>query len=296
VREISRIQFRYVHKPFVEMWNGIYSPKIEMGNISLHRDTAEYRRLIESFRAFYPNQDIDWFEWIEVEYSEEELCAFEVLVMHISGYAGAGGNELAQVYEELDVCPVCGLVGEVRQVDDVILGAQRVYHKGVNPEDTQALQHDICLTDYNDEIIVTYKVRALMETHNIAGVEFRPVAHVEGSAESRTPYYQLVIHHRIGPMIPPTSVIYEEQCSECKRYGRVFIETPASYLVSNHSEPHFERRKYQGRPIMMTCQKLRSAKSRVGHSLVIINQLLYRLFKENNVSGFWVQPAHLDDI
>lgn len=293
MRELARIQLRFAHKPFVEVWNKISGIQIEFGNISLYRDSQEYHKLRDTFQEFYLVEEPDWIEWIEVEYSEEELRNSEMLVLHVNGYAGNGGNALAQVYQELDRCCVCGSVSEIRQVENVVLDLSRSSREGIDPEDPQAFKHDICRTGFDDEIIVTEKVRELMETHRITGLEFRSVVLIGDSVVSSNRYYQLVILDRLGPVVPPTRLVYDKLCPECGRYAKVAIEIPKPYLVSPHSEPYFERQHYGGQDISLSTTKLRGTRSPVGKSMIIASQKLYHLLWDNGVSGFWAQPAHL---
>lgn len=293
MRELARVQLRFAHKPFAEMWNKTSDTKIELGSISLYRDSEEYERLSASFREFYSTEKVDWIEWIEVEYSEEELRNPEILVLHVNGYAGSGGNTLAEVYEDLNACSACGSLGEIHQVGSIVLDQDRSSPEALDVEDPQTFGHDICRTDFDDEIIVTQRVRELMESYGITGVEFRRVIPMGASETSSSQYCQLIILDRIGPMVPPTRLVYEKLCPECGRHRKVLIETPTPYLVSPDSEPYFERHSYAGQDIMLSTTRLKAIRSPIGKRLIIASQRMYGLLRENGVTGFWAQPAHL---
>ena len=154
MKEISRIQFKYEQKPFVEHWNRLFEHQIQYGLIHLYKNSEEYEQLAQQFKTFYRDTNFNWRELIEVEYEEDDLSSCEILQLWISENVGEDGKRLGKIYDESDVCPRCNIVGWIRQRENIVLNLEGMSTQITNFTDlTSALYR----TNYNNEIIVSLK-------------------------------------------------------------------------------------------------------------------------------------------
>ena len=288
MREFARIQFRGDTAAFEAAWNSRYAPPIELGIATLYKDQPEYQHMRQLFNAFAPDHEMTWHERVDAEYSDGELASFELLRLNIIGRAGAGDNAHATVYVEEPECSGCGRVA-YRQVRSLVLDFSQV---DVDPCEIGYFQHDLCETDF-DEFVVSTRVKALLEEQQVRGVALRPVTPAltgRPAAGVTLPYYQLLVEPQIGPLVEPSPVERLDRCEVCGRYRQVLLGASGR---TRESEFYFPRSSYAGDCIMRTTDPF-GRLPRFGSKL-IINQRMYRLLRENRITGYWVQPAHLVD-
>jgi hypothetical protein len=282
MRELARIQFRGDKADYVEAWNSRSDHKIEYGVIAVYRDDPAYHELRQLFREKELDHPMTWYERVYPRYSNKELATVEVFWLDILGRGGEGNNSLAEVYATELACPACGRL-EYSQKRDLILDlAMR------NPDrcETAFFRDDICKTDFH-EVIVSQKLKELLEVHGTAGLSFRSVESIARPRPGRRIYSQIVVEPTIGPAIEPSRVRRQGLCAKCGKYRSVLLPLPGTL----EAELYFSRSSYSGESIMRTVDEFGSG-PRYGQ-LLIVNQALYRVLRANRVSGFVVHPAHL---
>jgi hypothetical protein len=283
MRELARIQFRGDTREFVNTWNANSILKIEQKVIALYKDTVDYKHMRELFSALNEKHNMSWFERTEVEYTEAELSTCEILSFHIIGRAGIGNNEYADVYSTKQICRICGRVEQIQSrnlVLDLLDQEEDEFEIGL-------FQHDICETDFH-EVIVSEKVNLLLTSNHVPNIALHIVEHKDAEIYIPNSYFQLQVTAKIGPLVEPTPIEKSDLCTSCKKYRQVLL---GAIPGTKESELHFSRSSYSNQWIMQTSERF----GRVSefHSKLVINQKLYRLLKDNNVTGFSVQPAHL---
>jgi hypothetical protein len=158
-----------------------------------------------------------------------------------------------------------------------------------DPLDIGYFRHDICETDFH-EIIISGKVRSLIEKNEIKGIAVRPVNYVASAKEFSRPYYQLIVAESIGPLAAPSPVQRLNPCEVCGHHKEVLMDALPG---TGRSEFYFKRSSYGGQWILSTSDCF----GRVPdfQCKTIINQQFYRLLGQYEVNGFWVEPVHLID-
>lgn len=283
MRELARIQFRGDTRGFINAWNADSGIKIEQRVVALYKDSVDYKRMSELFATLSEKHNMTWFERAEVEYTETELSTFEILSLHIIGRAGMGNNEYGNVYSTEQICRSCGRVEHIQTrslILDLLSQEQDELEIGL-------FQHDICETDFH-EVIVSERVKLLLEINHVPGIGLQLVEHKDAEVYVPDSYFQLRVAATIGPLVEPTRIERLHLCNGCTAYQQVLL---GAIPGSKESELYFSRNSYSGQWIMQTSEHF----GRVPefHSRLLINQDLYRLLKDSNVTGFWVQPAHL---
>lgn len=283
MRELARIQFRGDSHAFEAAWNTRSENKIEYGVIAIYKDDPLYEAIRQLFAQYALSHAMSWYERVYVKYSAKELASYELLKLDILGRAGVGNNELANVYATEPVCQVCGRIS-YRQIRDLALDLTLQ-----EPEryETPYFQHDICETDFF-EVVVTRKLRDLLEAQRVSGLSFRSIEAVSTQLSTAKLYYQLLVEPTIGPIVEPSRIQRLKPCTNCGRYQEVLLDALPG---TKESEFYFPRASYDGAWIMKTADEFGRG-PRYGPKL-IIDQDLYRLMRRNRVSGFMVQPAHL---
>lgn len=282
MREQAKIQLHGESEAFETAWNSTYEPKIEYGLVALYKDESSYERLRQLFDSFVLKYPVTWYEHTSVEYSEAELASFELLRLHVIGQAGAGDNSFVQVYVAESVCTACSRVKH-SQVRNLVLNYAT---QEDDPEEIGYFQHDMCKTDA-DEVVVSERVKSVLATHGVLGIELRPIENSSTINPIGKSYFQLIAQSQIGPLVEPTLLEQRDYCTSCRQYREVLYALPGSM----ESEFYFRRDSYKGAWIMSTTDVF--GRSPHYASELIINQQFYHLLKRNNITGFWVQPVHL---
>jgi hypothetical protein len=285
MKELARIQFRGEAKDFIHEWNAHSTLKIEQRVIALYKDLPEYQRMHQMFLAFAQQHSVTWVEYVDVEYSDHELESFELLTLHIVGRAGVGNNEFATTYAVDSRCNTCGRVA-YKQVNNLVLN---LLEEEPDPYEIGYFQHDICETDFH-EVVASKKVKTLLEVNQISGVILRPVEHFKTGVAIPRPYYQLSVEPQIGTLTEPTRIQRMDLCPTCGQYKQVLFDALPG---TKESEFYFRRSGYAGQTVLRTTDCF----GRVPNFAckLVISQRFYRLLKQYEVTGFWVQPAHLVD-
>jgi hypothetical protein len=223
-----------------------------------------------------------WYERVYPRYSNKELASVEIFWLDILGRGGEVNNSLADVYATELACPACGRV-TYSQTRDLFLDLAR---KDPDRFEIPYFRDDICETDFH-EVIVSQKLKEVLECHGAAGLRFRTVESIARPRPGRRIYSQMVVEPTIGPAIEPSRVQRQGLCAKCGKYRSVLLPLPGTL----QAELYFSRSSYLGASIMRTVDEFGSG-PRYGQ-LLIVNQAMYRLLRANHVSGFVVHPAHL---
>lgn len=281
-----------------EDWNVNGRPKMETHvPIVLDKGSHQYEALRELFltraRSVAPGL-VKWSEVVEAVYSEAEIGQCEILALHINGEAGLGGNAYAQVYE-LESCPSCGLIKIQKQLGDPVI-------------DLRKARKDFASTLNFSERIVSSRLKSLLEKAKIAGVEFKTVRPAHPSRSVRRQYFQLLVHNVLSPLLGPEKT-YAKRCAVCGnehdgtslRPEKPDPWTEIHYWLSGPwSEMHFPWSSYRGWDLMRT-EELFGGPTNPSDPAprfprLLASQRLFRLLRRDKISGFWVEPAHLDPV
>lgn len=286
MREISRIQFKFSQKAFVDFWNAMGKPFIQYGIITLYKDSEEYAQLVQAFQSFYSDAQT-WKELIEVEYTSADLERCEILSVWINGDVGLGGNHFSKVYQVSGQCTICGQTRIITQEQNLTLDSAPFTSSDEKP------LLDFNRTDFNDEIVVSVKLRRLLQELKVQGIDFRSIyGNDSNQVQPIESWYQLIISNQTGLFAAPTQLLGGGVCNGCNALQGVQFDIPHNYLVSQASEPHFHRFGCDQHAIFLSTQKLQSNRHSVGRSVMIITRDLYLKMQQANITGFWVQPAY----
>lgn len=283
MRNLARIQFRGESHAFETAWNSRSEYKIEYGLIAIYKDNPAYEVMRQLFTQYALRYTMSWHERVYVKYSARELASCTLLRLDILGHAGAGNNTSANVYVTEPICQVCGRIS-YRQIRDLALDLTQ---QEPDLYETPYFRHDICETDFF-EVVVTRRLKDLLETQRISGISFRPVEAVSTQHSPTKSYYQLFVKPTMGPLVEPSRIQYLKFCTNCGQYQEVLLD---ALTGTKESEFYFPKASYGGAEIMKTTDEFGRG-PRYGPQL-IISQDLYRLMRRNRVSGFAVQPVHL---
>lgn len=281
-----------------EEWNANGRPKMMVpGAIVLDKDSSQYNALRALFLTKANNvgtELVGWNESVEAIYSEPELEQCEILALHINGEAGLGGNAYAEVYE-LETCRSCGFVRIVNQLRDPVVDLRRA-------------RKDFADTQSFFEHLVSSRLKSMLEHERIAWVEFRPVSHAHPSRPVKWRYFQLLVYNVLSPLIAPKHT-YASDCEVCGREHDGAGNRPEKpdpwteiryFLPGPWDEMHFPQSSYRGWDLMRTEDVfgggVRPSDSKPRFSLLLVSQRLFRLLRHHRITGFWVEPAHLDPV
>jgi len=279
-----------IGKEIASEWNHDGRPRMTMGAIVLERHSPKYKALRSLFLRRVSGVEpglIKWREVPEASYSEAELEQHEILALHINGEAGLGGNAYADVYE-LDTCPSCGLIRIRSQVRDLVV-------------DLSKARKDFASTLNFQEDLVSSRLKVMLVDAQVSGVEFRPVHHAHPSRRIARQYFQLIIRNILKPMAAPKH-IYANHCDRCGyEHNGIGVESekPDPWTEINYwgpgpwNEMHFPRSSYHSWDLMRTEEVFGGPPRFSG---LLVNQRLFRLLRRHKITGFWVQPAHLDPV
>lgn len=278
-------------------WNRDGRPRMAMGAIILEKSSPKYEALRNLFLGRVSGVEpglVKWDEVIEAAYSERELEQHEILTLHINGEGGLGGNAYADVYE-LDTCPSCALIRIRSQVRDLVSNLSKA-------------RKDFVSTLNFQEVLISSRLRALLVDAQVSGVEFRPVHHAHPSRPVARQYFQLVVHNVLKPLAAPkhTSTTRCDRCGYEHDGAGVAPEKPDPWTEIHYwlpgpwNEMHFPRSSYRNWDLMRTEVVFGGPSNRADpkphFSDLLVNQRLFRLLRRQKITGFWVQPAHLDSV
>lgn len=276
-------------------WNARHKTKIDgLGVIVLDHEGPEYEELRRFFLARAKDVSPMWLKWseqLEAVYTQRELEQSEILKLSVSD-AGLGGNTYAQVYDGT-ACETCGVFKIHQQLRNAVT-------------DLSKATKDLVSTVNFQERLVSERLRRLLENAGVEGVEFRPVEHARLSRPVKRSYFQLLVHNVLGPLLAPRHV-WTRRCPSCGRESDAQdkgIEQPDPWTKIYRwnpgpwSEMHFARTSYRGWDLMRTDvmfgAPLSPSQPAPQFPDLLISQRLYRLLRQHKITGYEVQPAHLD--
>ena len=277
-------------------WNkGHHTQFDEFGLVVVEREDPEYQELRQFFlnRANdVPPEWLTWYEKLEAVYSLTELRQYEILELHINGEAGLGGNTYGLVYE-LNACDACGKVTIRRQLRDLMTDLTKV-------------KKDFATTLDFTEVLTSDRVRAILKEARVDGVELRPVEHVRPSRRPKRRYFQLLVHNVLRPLLAPRPN-WTTSCPSCSRQMDAQNAGPERpdpwteihlWVPGPWDELHFPKGSWKRWDMMRTEDvfggPVLPSDPRPQFARLLISQHVFRLFSQHKISGFWVQPAHID--
>ncbi|MFZ1238204.1 MAG: hypothetical protein WAV74_22920 [Anaerolineae bacterium] len=148
---------------------------------------------------------------------------------------------------------------------------------------------------YANQAILSERVGRLLQEHDLAGFELRPVQHYRKPYQNEPTLSQLVVTNVLPPMAaPPTEFEQLLDCTVCGHKSR--------YLKHTHWWGKIQYREdtdiYYRRSILAAIKDFNHTAEyfgelRVAHPYVIITQRVYRLLRERRVKNWTVAPVHL---
>jgi hypothetical protein len=147
---------------------------------------------------------------------------------------------------------------------------------------------DLHITD-NAEIIASDRVQSLLTQQHSDAFSFREVHFAEKPVFAPR-YWHLVVHSTTGPALEPSPVERSALCPGCGKPREILF---SALPGARGSEFYFSRSSIQGELIYKTTDEFGRAPS--FQPIYFISQKLYRLFAVAEITGLWVQPAHLKD-
>lgn len=286
MRELAHIQLRGNDADFSSAWN-LTNPvhRIEYGVVAIYRDHPEYERLLVMFNRTESPRSFEWHERIDVEYSDDELSASELLQFTVIGNAGEGGNEYADAYELRPLRSGCGLT-EYIQVADLTINSKEF---SAVPDSRERRRCDLFRTSFG-EFIVSRDFQELARNLVIPGISFRSVYDLANSGRVSDAYFQLVAEAEIGPFLQPSPIERSGFHPECGAYESVLMTKLPKSLGS---EFYFQRNSYHGEPLARSREKLGNLPQQT--PLLFISGNIHTVLRKTAMRGYWAQPAHLVD-
>jgi hypothetical protein len=270
----ARIRISGDRRALQDQWNSLHpdNPMIA-GAVEVDSGTLDYLDLKGMYSNFSALQTMTWDESSEVIYEEEDLEQFAILTLWISGRAGAGGNVYGSVYDEIRKCPACGTENVGRQTGPIVLDPSEV-------DDS-----DLAVTDFGELISSGPFCRVLQNTPDAA---CRPTIW-KADSSGRPAMYQLSLSASLGPLAASFPLLREGLCEACGEYRNIGIDAP---VFGELRQLRFPVSSYRGSPIALTQEHFGGARK---FPLILVSQLLYRQIREERMSGFWFEPAHVID-
>src|SRR6266849_293300 len=274
MQRLARIRISGDRRALQERWNSLYphNPMIA-GAVEVNSATPDYQELKKMYSDFSTLHPVTWDESSEVVYEEKDLEQFEILTLWVTGRAGSGGNTFGTVYEEIRKCPACGTENLGRQAGPFVLDPSEV-------DDS-----DLAVTDFGERICSGRFCRVLQ---SIPDAACRPTVW-KTNRVARTAMYQFDLTASVGPLASSFPLLHESLCEECGEYRNVGIDAP---VFSELRQLRFPRSSYGQLPIALTQERFGGPRK---FPLVVVSQSLYRRIRQEHISGFWFEPAHLID-
>ena len=274
--QLARIYLSGDRSRLLDEWNAVHPENpIVAGAITMAAASPDYDELRSHYNRLSAGHRMTWDEKLDIVYTPDELAAYEILTMWITGQAGPGDNAYYLVYSEARRCPECGSESFREQRAPLHLDPKRVD------------EMDLAQSDHG-EVVCSERFRDVLDEHRIDGVSYRPVVWaIPAPGERRM--HQLVVHPRLGPLAESFPLVKEHHCPVCGEYRNVGIDAPT---FGPARQLRFPRSSYHGEAIALTREHLGGARKQ---HLIVISGTLYRVFRDRQVSGFWAEPARLED-
>jgi hypothetical protein len=275
MRRLARIRISGDLRTIEEQWNSRYphNPMIA-GAVCVDLDAPEYAELKALYARFCSSHAMTWNETSQLVYEETDLAQFEILTLWVTGQAGSGGNSHGSVYDEVRRCPAC---------QTETLGRQRA---PIRLDPKEGDNSDLAVTNFGELVCSDWFRRVLTGTREEAVCQ--PVAWTPKRRASHGPRYQLVLNAHLGPFATSFPFVREGLCEVCGEYRNAGIDAP---VFSERRQLRFPRSSYGGQSIALTQERFGAVHK---FPLILISQKLYRLLNEQQVSGLWFEPAHLE--
>jgi hypothetical protein len=244
VRVLAKVSIRSnLRAYFVEKY-APYSERADDMYIEIFTDRPEYHQIVKEL----VNKDVDFSEWrlavySKIEFDSAEILDIETKFMALNPYGD--GDDPGQYYDRR--CEKCNIY--VDQRTDLM-----IKKKDLGTRDL--------LTSWENELLISCKLKAMFESERITGIQFRPV-YTKGEVVPVA--YQLVVSNVLPPCERYSDLTVNINCSQCgfKSYAAP-TDKPLKYpkaiqeniLDFNRSSEYFGMGFYP-RPIIVMSQRVR---------------------------------------
>ena len=272
MREKSKIIFHMKPSKFETVLSSLQitaqiSQDDTMQVINLFKDTLHYKRLFE----WLTNHKIDFTEFTEIVYSKKEIDSAEFLRIIPNVYCGYPQPEDSYQdisYDLQSKCPKCS---------NGIL--QKAPLQMLKP---QMGNNDVAGIHWIDELVITDKLKNLIEKESLSGFEIWPII----DAKRKIPcngVYQLFIVGKMPPMSSKASIIRAEgiEPCECRKKGYMLKEIPIYNNNSLNNVKDFNKTFEWLGGLVETSQ------------LIIVKKRIYDLFMNNKIKGVRFEPTKI---
>lgn len=153
---------------------------------------------------------VDWWEFHEDRYTEEELDSARLLLMHPNRQCEIdGGVQWGMTYDLSGACQACGTGGQ--QTSAMFVDGERLWD----------LEGHRAGATYHEHVLVDDGLAAALEDTGATGLSFRPVyAVMPDKRELKIPWKQMCAARTLPPMSPRTTgLVRERACEVCNRNG-----------------------------------------------------------------------------
>lgn len=273
MRTLARILISGDSGPLQQQWNSSHphNPMIA-GAVCVDSGLPDYEELKQIYDRLSRFHPMVWDETSEPVYEEAELMRFEILTLWVTGEAGKGGNSNGPVYDEIRRCPSCKTVTVGRQLSPLLL----------DPE--QVDESDFAVTDFGELVCSERFCRVFNREEAVC----QPVVWTPNRRAVHDRRYQLVVNAHLGPLAHSFPLVREGICEVCGEFRRVGIDAPR---FSEHRQLRFPQSSYRRQLIALTQERLGGTHK---FPLIVVHQRLYRILHQQQMSGFWFEPAHLE--
>lgn len=193
-----------------------------------------------------------------MEYKKEDINNSELFHLMPNTYCSNFPEEYGTIYSDDIKCKACG-AGK-RQVSELYIDKSKMGKK------------DISMT-YGGETVVSERLYNLLCENNINGINFARVHHKNNKMNNEPQLYQLLVTNSLFKMSNQTRFLKENYCDYCHKSGLVLRSIPYYQRENLKNAKDFNNTyEYFG------CGLL-------GIPFIIVNQKVYRLFKDNKIKG-----------
>lgn len=208
----------------------------------------------------------------ERRYSDEELAQSEFLQLSIDSTFEPAGEETGTAYDYSEACETCG--ASRIQRSPLILDTRKIPRRAGF---SQTIAY---------EIVVSGRVRDLMENHNLSGASLLPV--VDSGSLTNTDWSQLVIDARVDVATPPAIFGVDPfdlgAQYRCPKGDTLGLNLLSELYIHSKDEVH---------DVNSTSQFIGYRQGLlVPFPLIVISQRFYQLLKQHKIKGFHVEVVH----
>ncbi|QAA33767.1 hypothetical protein [Clostridium manihotivorum] len=228
--------------------------------IYVYTESQAYKEVIE----YLDNNCIYYSEIISVEYSKKDLDNADYLQLwpkfeSLNPYEG----EWNMYFDEY--APSCGFY--TKQHSNLMIRKKEIVNKDI-------------IRSYEGEILVSTKLKNIMEDENLSGVMFRPVFTKQ---EAEPVAYQLVIENKLSNIHPST------QLTDAIKYKQNEFQ---SYTVDDDSILYYSKNTFlRGKDFNTTLEYFGDGV--YPRPFVIVSQRVRELLLKNKIKGLKFFPIYL---